>query len=328
MSMYEQDRPACLDDMLGNADVLSRVRNHFKETDHNHFIVIYGDSGCGKSTLARLIATEIIGADPLAVDEINAADQKERTDVEKYMEKATRFPTFGDVNVQIWNECQELTPTAKSAMLDPLEHIPPQSYYIFTTTNPNAFFKGSKGEKTNALSTRCSRFELKPLDERDSDELVDRVLSKRGRELPQSVRDAIVKVSGGSGRLIVNNVEACLSCADETEMLSCLHSGAENDADIIGLCFSMAYPNSRNAKYKTWRDVSVLLQRIKESGMDPEQVRRTIAGYMSSCLIGKDGKGKELDKRVFTILKYFSTNTTYETGFPELVAMIGEVYDE
>lgn len=314
MSLYEKYRPRTLEGIKGNEALKERLSNYFKNESHNHAILLAGPAGTGKSTVAYIIATELIGADKGAIQEIDAASQKEKKDVDRYTEQACKFPNFGEYNVFIFNECQELTPSAKSALLDSTEHVPQQTYYIFTTTDPDRFFKGEKGEKgrKNALSTRFMRFDLTPLDERDSSILVDEVLDSERMALPQAVKDAIVENSNGSGRELVNNVEYCLSCTDEASMLKHLKAEAVNDPQLVELCKKMACNTA------TWGFVSSVLSDAKENGTDPESIRRMVASWMSSCLL------RRYDKRIHHILKVFC-NPTYDTGFPQLVALFGEV---
>ncbi len=66
MSLYQVYRPKTFADMVGNTEVINAIQTHFaqdpKRVSHCH--IIYGSSGAGKTTIARIIATELLHADP------------------------------------------------------------------------------------------------------------------------------------------------------------------------------------------------------------------------------------------------------------------------
>lgn len=314
MSLYNKYRPQKPDELLGNDGLGDTLKRYFAKPDHNHTIFLAGDSGTGKSTVAYIIAKEILGADPVSIKEINASKDKEKEAVEPYVEQSLNMPMVGDVQVFIFNECHYLTPSAKALLLEATEDVKPYSYFIFTTTNEYRFLKGDKGEKTNALSTRCMKFTLRPLDDRDAYSLIDIVLEGERSELPDAIKDEIVSMSSGSGRLIVNNVEKCLCASDEDAMHALLNgnSANEDDPNAIELCRALV------SARPSWSSVAKRLKELKAAGVEAESVRRTVAGYMQSILLGGT-----LDKHALHVLEIFCNNT-YDTGFPQLVAMCGE----
>ena len=62
------------------------------------------------------------------------------------------LPITGNNNIFIIDECQQLTPAAKSLLLKPCEDTGDFNYVFFCTTNPDKFFKGREGFCTHHAS--------------------------------------------------------------------------------------------------------------------------------------------------------------------------------
>lgn len=108
MALNLDYRPKTLDEMVGNETVIKSVRNHFaqepKRISHCH--VLYGPSGCGKTTLARIIATELLGADEkFGIHENNTADNRGIDGVRGIIDSTKKLPLMGNASVYVIDEC-------------------------------------------------------------------------------------------------------------------------------------------------------------------------------------------------------------------------------
>ena len=66
------------------------------------------------------------------------------------------------------------------------------NYIFFCTTNPDKFFKGDKGEKVSALTTRLTQWKVQPLSKADSMKLVDEIATKENIEISDAVFNKII----------------------------------------------------------------------------------------------------------------------------------------
>ena len=131
MSLYKKYRPQTLAEMKGNAALISQIKAHFAKPNHNHAILLYGASGCGKTTLARAVSKEFLGADDVDIDEINASNLN-GVDAMRGVEEAMKsLPLTSKYNIFIIDECQQLTPAAKSTLLKPCEDGGDFNYIFF-----------------------------------------------------------------------------------------------------------------------------------------------------------------------------------------------------
>ena len=284
MSLCKKYRPAKLSQMYGNNALIKAIGAHFKKKDHNHAMLIYGASGCGKTTLARAISKEILECDEGCINEINASTFNGVDDMRK-IEQSLRYPPIlGKYAVYIIDECQNLTPAAKSALLKPCEDMPPYVYFFFCTTNKEKFFKGDKGEKTSALTTRLTQWMVEPLDTRAATELLCSVCQCENFCLTQAVGNRILEVSEGSPRSLLVNLEKVIGCGSEADALELLKGsvGIDNvSEEVQQLGKTICLGNNMN-------EALALVKTIKASGKEePVSLAKMIMAFASGCLLNR-----------------------------------------
>lgn len=299
MSLYKKHRPQSLAEMKGNTSLISAIKAHFAKPDHNHAILLYGASGCGKTTLARAVSKEFLGVDNTSIDEVNASNTNGVEDMRKIEEAMKNLPLTSKYNVFIIDECQNLTPAAKSALLKPCEDGASFNYIFFCTTNPDKFFKGDKGEKTSALTTRLTQWKVEPLSKSDSMKLVDEVATKEGIEISDAVFNKIVEVGEGSPRSMLVALESVSGMVTEAEQLEVLDkriSSEPESEDAKNFCTALMggfgpgqEPNLANAL--------ALIKRMKTEGKeDSMSLGKMAMAWASGILLGKNGANLESAK--------------------------------
>ena len=114
MSLYKEYRPQHLDDVKGNTAVVQGLREHFSQEARrvSHVHLFSGPSGCGKTTLARIVATDILGADELSIHEINFAEMRGIDTAREVIERMKGLPLSGNATVFILDEAHGMTADA------------------------------------------------------------------------------------------------------------------------------------------------------------------------------------------------------------------------
>ena len=291
MSLYKEHRPQMLAEMKGNTALISAIKAHFAKPNHNHAILLYGPSGCGKTTLARAVSKEFLGIKDTDIDEINCSDKNGVDDIRNTIEAMKNLPLTSEYNVFIMDECQNLSPAAKSALLKPCEDGADFNYIFFCTTNPDKFFKGDKGEKVSALTTRLTQWKVEPLGKQDAMKLVDEVATKEGIDISDAVFNKIVEVGEGSPRSLLVALENVWGIKSEEEQLKILDTRvltepASEDAKEFCMALMGGFGSGQEPDLKKSLE---LVKKMKTEGKeDPMSLGKMVMAWATGILLGKN----------------------------------------
>lgn len=307
MSLYNEYRPKTLDAMVGNEETIKSIREHFTQTDPkriSHCHLIYGPAGGGKTSISRIIATELLNANPtFGIQEINTADNRGIDTARDIIDKMRGLPLKGKVTAIIIDECHQMTTEAKSAFLKPTEEPPSHVYFFFCTTNLTQFLKGDAGK---ALGTRCTQWKMESLNARQLGKLILRTAEAENFNVDDKVLSAIVDVADGSPRAALVALEKVMGIPNDIpSQLKILEKGGEEDPDTMAFCRAVC--NSR----PNWKEISELLRNMKGK-VDAEQLRRGVLGYCTSIML------KNANDHVSHVMEEFAVDT-FATGFPGIV---------
>ena len=306
MSLYKEYRPKTLDELMGNEKTVQAIRTHFsqdpKRVSHCH--IFSGPSGTGKTTIARIIATEILHADPtFSIHEINTSNNRGIDTAREIIDQMRTPPLKGAATVYIVDEAHGMTNDAKRAFLKPTEDMPNHVYFFFCTTNLTQLLKGDEGK---ALATRSTQWKMEPLNPRQLGKLVLRTADAEKFNLDDKVLASIIDVADGSPRAAMVALEKVMAQPNDIDaQLKILEGGLEEDPNTLEFCRAVT------AGKPSWKQISEILKDMK-GRVDSETVRRGVLGYCTSIML------KSGTDRICRVMEEFAVDT-YATGFPGLV---------
>lgn len=293
MELYVKYRPDKPEDILGNDLAIKSVQSEL--ANGHHVFMFTGNAGCGKTTMARAFAKQL-GANELTIHELNSSENRGIDTVREIMEQIRYAPDGDSKVVYILDEYHQQTSAAQNAALKMLEECPEYCYFFICTTDPQKVI--------NPIQTRCSRVELKPLDENTMFMLLRRIAHNEGATINPDILHQVSKLSDGSSRKGLKILGSIINLENDEERKKFLDSNSMSDenADVIELCRAMM-------KNSDWNTYMSLLDKAKDDvNSNPESVRQLVMSYMASVL--KRG----LNVTAANAIQAFSNADCYRNG--------------
>ena len=259
--LHLEYRPQNFNEYIGNPTLVKNIKNVISRTQT---FMLHGMRGCGKTTLARLIAKELKIND-MDIYEMDAADKTSVDDARQLKSTAYLSPMASKHKIYIIDECHRLSPNAMDSLLKIFEEPPSFCYFVLCTTDPSKVIP--------TIKSRCKCYEVKPLNNDSSFELIDWICNEEKIKLTKDVKEIIVDECKGIPREIIVAIDMVRDVSDIEEITQLLTT--KFDPQIIDLCRMLL-------KKDKWSDIASVLKNIKE---EPESIRYAVLGYMANVLL-------------------------------------------
>lgn len=191
-------RPTKLEDVVGQEEILSNngMLRRIIESKHIPNLIFFGPSGVGKTTVARIIASQT----GMLMCKLNGTTCSSQ-DIRDVMEKRDTLDGRNGILLYL-DEIQYLNKKQQQILL---EYIEDGSVTLIASTTENPYFY-----VYNAILSRCTVFEFKPVKESEVEKAVIRAFNEIASdiELEDGVTKAISYSCGGDVRKALNMVEA------------------------------------------------------------------------------------------------------------------------
>ncbi len=306
-SLHTKFRPATLDEVLGQDQVVNSLRHVIKDKRAKSFIFT-GPSGCGKTTLARILAQSFAGEgyqEAANLIEFPASEKSGKEDVKSVINHA-QYRALGGSQTKtiIIDEAHRLSGAAWDAFLKPVEEPLKHIYWAFCTTE--------LGKIPATIKTRCLRYDLKPVREELLLKLLKRVAKAEAIEIEADVLEVIAEGSNGSPRQALVYLEACIYCENANEARQIMRNAGQS-REAIDLCRFLVSGRG------SWADALKLLKGLE--GQEPESIRIMVVNYLGATLMNTNSDLKA--RPLLGLLECFSTSYNQSDRQAPLLRSIG-----
>lgn len=282
-------RPKTFDDLIGQEDVVEKIREHIKSGRVPSAWLLSGASGVGKTTIARILALSLqcshqkVFGHPCKdcrkdksqfdIIEINTAEASGVDETESVISGAFYSPKPpSKYRIYIFDEMQKASNASQNVLLKYFEDSPETTIWVICTTEP--------GKIIRTLRRRCITYTIPELDDEGVKRLVVKAIEFTGSSMKSKpLYQALSEANVGSPGFIVMAVEKYL--AGESPKRAA-RVGMETSLDTLSIC--------RSVLRGDWNTVRQIMR--KSTPDDGRIVRIAVSGYLKAVLLGSEAGSK------------------------------------
>ncbi|MCC6600147.1 MAG: replication-associated recombination protein A [Crocinitomicaceae bacterium] len=272
--LAERMRPVSLDDYIGQNHIVgtNAVLRKAIVSGAIPSMILWGPPGVGKTTLATIISHQL-KRPFFSLSAINSGVKE----VREVIEAAGKGGMFSRNAVLFIDEIHRFSKSQQDSLLGAVEK---GIVTLIGATTENPSF-----EVISALLSRCQVYVLKPLEEKDLTDLVDRAISEdkvlQSREISVKEYEALLRLSGGDARKLLNVLELVVESIEDNPVeitnenvlnivqqnMAMYDKSGEMHYDIISAFIKSIRGSDPNAAV-------YYLARMVEGGEDPKFIAR------------------------------------------------------
>ncbi len=197
----EKYRPKKLSDVIGQADIMERLKAYVEARNLPH-IIFAGPAGTGKTTSAIALARELFGdVWTQNFSELNASDERGIDVVRGRIKEFARTAPIGNVPFKIifLDEADALTGDAQTALRRTMEKYSGACRFILSCNYSSKLIE--------PIQSRCTVFRFRPLKEPDVKKYIRRIAGAEDLKIADDAVDALIYIGGGDLRKITNSLQ-------------------------------------------------------------------------------------------------------------------------
>lgn len=202
MLWVERHRPKSLDDVFGNDEIISKMKEWAGEGDTPN-VCFSGPSGTGKTAMTTAFARDLYGEDwRRNLLELNASDERGIDIVRNKIKTFAEQGTVGNYPYKLifLDEADNLTKDSQSALRRVMEDYADKTRFILSCNYLSQLI--------DPIQSRCVVFTVSPLSGTDIVKILKRVSKKEGLDIGDSSLQMIADYSRGDARKAIYALQA------------------------------------------------------------------------------------------------------------------------
>ncbi len=227
--LYRKWRPQTFDDVVGQPQVTTTLKNELKNGRINHAYLFTGSRGTGKTTCAKIFAKAVncldlqngdpcgkcescVGIDEgsiLDVVEMDAASNRGIADIKSIIDEVQFRPAKAKYRVYIVDEVHMLTTEAFNALLKTLEEPPEHVIFILATTEVHKI--------PSTILSRCQRFDFNRISPEDISFRLNYVATQENATITEDAAMLIAAIADGAMRDALSLMDRCLGLTSDID---------------------------------------------------------------------------------------------------------------